>query len=102
VNTEVFLRKFTQGDGNKSRSFITTQRQGRSAFGNLEQRDSQVCSSSVDASYMGVPHLNESNWKLVAHGTFGASASAMGHVLVPPILRYGLQVTESRSLRQIR
>src|ERR1700741_142174 len=45
--------------------------------------DSRVCSSIIEAILMALPSVVESNWKSIAHTTFGASAS-IGGIEAPP------------------
>ena len=40
--------------------------------------ETRVCSSIIDAILMALPSMVESNWKSIAHTTFGASASIGG------------------------
>jgi hypothetical protein len=49
--------------------------------------DSRVCSSIIEAILMALPSLVESNWKSIAHTTFGASASTGGIEDTPARLR---------------
>ena len=49
--------------------------------------DSRVCSSIIDAILMALPSMVESNWKSIAHTTFGASASTGGIEDTPARLR---------------
>jgi hypothetical protein len=37
-----------------------------------------VCSSTIDAILMALPSVAESNWKSIAHTTFGASLITSG------------------------
>ena len=46
-------------------------------------RDCRVCSSIIDAILIAFPSTVESNWKSIAHTTFGASASICGQELMP-------------------
>ena len=68
----------------------------------MSRSDSRVCSSTIEASFTGVPQRRESNWKSIAQTTFGASASVIGQVLEPARLRLGLRATRNPSSRQIR
>ena len=49
--------------------------------------DSRVCSSIIDAILIALPSTVESNWKSIAHTTFGASASIGGIEDTPARLR---------------
>ena len=49
--------------------------------------DSRVCSSTIDAILIALPSVVESNWKSIAHTTFGASAITSGTEDVPARLR---------------
>ena len=49
--------------------------------------DTRVCSSIIDAILMALPSMVESNWKSIAHTTFGASASTGGIEDTPARLR---------------
>ena len=40
--------------------------------------DIRVCSSIIDAILITLPSVVESNWKSIAHNTFGAFASTTG------------------------
>jgi hypothetical protein len=40
--------------------------------------DARVCSSIIDAILIALPSIVESNWKSIAHTTFGASAATCG------------------------
>ena len=49
--------------------------------------DSRVCSSIIDAILIALPSMVESNWKSIAHTTFGASAATGGIEDTPARLR---------------
>ena len=64
--------------------------------------DSRVCSSIIDAILMALPSMVESNWKSIAHTTFGASASTGGIEDTPARLRGLCTRTCSPSSRHSR
>lgn len=49
--------------------------------------DSLVCWSIIDANLTALPPMVESNWKSIAHTTFGASATIGGIEETPTRLR---------------
>lgn len=49
--------------------------------------DSRVCSSTIDANLIALPSVVESNWKSIAHTTFGASATTPGTEDIPDRFR---------------
>ena len=49
--------------------------------------DSRVCSSIIDAILIALASTAESNWKSIAHTTFGASASIVAIEDTPARLR---------------
>ena len=64
--------------------------------------DSRVCSSIIDAILMALPSMVESNWKSIAHTTFGASAAIGGTDDTPARLRGESTFTCSPSSRHSR
>ncbi|VBA41808.1 hypothetical protein LAUMK136_04240 [Mycobacterium attenuatum] len=64
--------------------------------------DSRVCSSIIEAILMALPSTVESNWKSIAHTTFGASASIDGIEDTPARLRGEQILTCSPSWRHNR
>jgi hypothetical protein len=74
---------------------------GDRAFHDVEQR-ARVCSSIIDAILMALPSMVESNWKSIAHTTFGASASIGGIEDTPARLRGLVTLTWRPSSRHRR
>ena len=64
--------------------------------------DTRVCSSTIDAILIALPSTVESNWKSIAHTTFGASASTGGIDDTPARLRGESTFTCSPSSRHRR
>ena len=64
--------------------------------------DSLVCSSVIEAILMALPSMVESNWKSIAHTTFGASASIGGIEETPARFRGLCTRTCSPSSRHSR
>ncbi len=71
----------------------------RSTMFSMERR---VCSSTVEAILMALPSTVESNWKSIAHTTFGASASIGGAEEIPARLRGDVTFTCRPSSRHSR
>jgi hypothetical protein len=57
--------------------------------------DIRVCSSTIEAILMALTSMVESNWKSIAHTTFGASATIGGIEDTPARLR-GLRTRTCR------
>jgi hypothetical protein len=64
--------------------------------------DIRVCSSTIEAILMTLPSMVESNWKSIAHTTFGASASIGGIDDTPARLRGETTLTFRTSSRHRR
>ena len=64
--------------------------------------DTLVCSSIIEAIFMALPSMVESNWKSIAHTTFGASASIGGIDDTPARFRGLVTLTWRPSSRQRR